>query len=306
VVIAVNPYHLTTRESPALVSAQLAERVVTLVPAPAGGRAAAARVPSYVELTRSWQWSLPLWRAGVMRHELEGEGPEADMEAVHRTIRRQDEYGCLRVFLEDDRCEEGRGFLSALAADLLKAGPNPGFVIPVSAAVDRFAGRHGAVVMRGEACSVAQHAEAAYGRALFAIVVPLFVQADGQRLLHAREVMEDALVPLRDALEDVSAEFPAPGGAAIGAVEAAAAEYARLFQSRRVELLEDGAADEVVPIDTPVHLAGVVHPADVVLRSSVSAALGRPRGGGRWAAGGDADDGRDVLSLVARPLGVRR
>lgn len=303
-IVAVNPYHLTTREAPAMASALLARRVVTLLPAP-GGRTGAEGIPSYVEFTRSWQWSLPLWRAGVLSADLGGDGPAGDMLAVHDTIRREDEYGCLRAFLQDDVCDDERAYLSRLAADLLRAGPHPGFAIPVAAAVDRFAGRHRVLVARPVATSLAQRAEEPLCSPVFTVMVPLLVQADAERILHARAVMDDALQPLRDSMEDLGAcDDPSAG---VAEVKAAASEYAALFERRRAEVLDGHEDDDVRVIDTPVTISGVLHGVDVVLRSSARAAgsVARPRDA-RGAALTSPHAGGRVLSLVIKPLGARR
>jgi hypothetical protein len=313
-IAALSPYHLTTREAPALVASLLAEEVVTLLPTPESGATGARSIPEYVRFTQTWQWSLPLWKAGVLRPEIEGDRPSSHVQAVHEEIRAQDEYRCLRAFLVDDTAESEIHYLAAVASDLLKAGPNPGLSIPVAAAVDRFAGRHGAVVMRSVAASLAQHAETPLGTPVFSICMPLLVQADAARVLHARQVLDDALVPVRDALADLAAsvvEGPPPRERVEELTHAAGA-YAGIFEQRRAEVLDDAENDAVRPVDTHVALMGVIHPPDVVLRSSAAAAKAAGAAGGARGVRGDPSPrglvrtGPPVLSLIVRPLGLRR
>ncbi|QKK09619.1 MAG: hypothetical protein HND58_16560 [Planctomycetota bacterium] len=67
---AISPYHLTTREPPAMAALLLAERSVTFMPSPRGTREeieqAAAESPEYVRFMETWAWSMPLWKDGLL------------------------------------------------------------------------------------------------------------------------------------------------------------------------------------------------------------------------------------------------
>src|SRR5262245_35688305 len=106
-IIAVSPYHLTTREAPAMAALLLGERVVTMLPAPAQADAAVAqqaagRVPAYREFMRTWAWTAPLWEAGVIVSDLDGEGILADMRAVSGQVAREPHLAPLRRFMHDE------------------------------------------------------------------------------------------------------------------------------------------------------------------------------------------------------------
>jgi hypothetical protein len=140
---------------------------------------------------------------------------------------------------------------------------------------------------------------------VFTVMVPLLVQADAERILHARAVMDDALQPLRDAFEDTGAgEDPRAG---VADVKAAAAEYTALFERRRAEVLDGHEDDDVRVIDTPVTISGVLHGVDVVLRSSARAAgsVVSQRAARAAALAPPQSSGR-VLSLIIKPLGAKR
>lgn len=70
--VVVSPYHLTTREAPAMASLLLAERVVTLLPASLesdsvhAAKRAAERSPWYTRFMETWGWTAPLWDEGVI------------------------------------------------------------------------------------------------------------------------------------------------------------------------------------------------------------------------------------------------
>ncbi|MCC6659672.1 MAG: hypothetical protein IT437_02175 [Phycisphaerales bacterium] len=309
--VVVSPYHLTTREPPAMAALLLADRIVTLLPEPGRDEGAgpdrralaelSARVaPGYLRLLRSWEWLVPLWREGVLCGSIDGDDPGTDVTDACRRIAADDRYAELRPLMRPDSCDEPAGQLHAVAADLLKGGPDPAFSVPISAALDRFAVRHGACVARASAVSIAQRAEERLGRPLVSIGLPVLLRASGDRLLEAREALVPPLMQLRAVLdghmEDVSR------------VRAAAREYARAFEAAREELTEpDG--DEGRTMAGTVMIAWRRLPVDAVLESSAAAyrsATGLR--GGRTAAGAalaerDPLAGRQVVTMVVRTLG---
>lgn len=321
-IIAVSPYHITTREAPALAAMLLASRVVTLLPAPTDASAVtasgfAAHIPAYAEFTRSWGWSTPLWERGVISARLDDGCPEDDLSHVTAAIRVDDRYATLRAFLREEHFATEHTYLAAVSRDILKAGPDPGLSVPVVAALDRFATRLAAYAARPPATSVAQAAEARLGRTAFSIAVPVFVQATAERLLHAREVLCDVLTHLRDALDAQPAavrEGGSPDATSLETIARAAAEYTRAFEARRAELLADSTEDEVRVVDSLATISGVVMPADAVLRSSVAAMAAlcrtrartaRPPAQERLPARHDPAEGRALLALVVKPMGAR-
>lgn len=286
-IIAVSPYHLTTREAPAMAALLLAERVVTLVPSPAIGegsgvspvraKRAAAQVPTYAKFMQSWDWTEGFWRAGVLMAELEGASATRDMWDVSRQIADDEALASLRPFVKHDLYESEQQYLGAVAADLLKGGPDPGILLPVAAGIDRFACRHRMLVARATPSSVAQRAEAKLGTSAIAFAVPVLLQADAARVLHAREVLSDVLGTLRDAVtnwESASTEGSrgSPGQTVpTGSIVSAAQAYSAAFRARFEDLAEGREDDHVRLVEGIATLSLLVLPADAVLRSSVRA-----------------------------------
>jgi hypothetical protein len=205
--------------------------------------------------------------------------------------------------------EDERAYLSAVAADLLKGGPDPGINVPVAAGLDRFATRHQIMVARSQPTSVVQVAEAKMGERLASVALPVLLQADADRILHAREVLLDVLEPLWNAYNDLG--DPDVAGSA-GLSEAATA-YAAAYEARHEELVEGGTDDEVRIVEGTVTVNAMRMPTDVVLRSSLAAVegmQGRRRSRGpelesNLPAAYDPLAGRSFVTLLIKPLGAR-
>lgn len=314
--LVVSPYHLTTREAPAMAALLVADRVATLLPEPGGSdrkstaERSAQRVPRYLSFLKSWQWTMPLWEAGVLDSSVDGDDPAGDVADVCRRITIEEQYGVLRPLMRPDLFEDEDRYLDSIAGDLLKGGPDPALSVPVAAALDRFAIRHGAAVARSEATSVAQRAEAHLGQKLFAFAAPVLVQAGGKRLAEARELLAEPLASLRAGLEELIAEDPPAGG--LERLRGAAREYAEAFERERTTLTlppDDDDGDERV-IAGSVAVTAVRLPVDAVLSSSVTACravLGSARSGSAAGAPGlvtrDPLAGRSVKSLVVKVMG---
>jgi hypothetical protein len=323
-VVAVSPYHLTTREPPAMAALLLAERVVTMLPAPvdqadiAQAHTAAGEVPAYLAFMKSWTWTAPLWRAGVLAAELDGQSAVADMHEVFTQVSRDHHLAPLRHFMHEGIADDEHRYLNAVAADVLKGGPDPGISIPVIAGLDRFATRHQLLVARPQPTSVVQVNEAKVGLSLGAVAVPVLLQADADRILHAREVMSDVLEDLWTAyanLDQAACELEggvlvSPGVPAQEAAEVtkAAAAYATAYESRREDITDDSESDEVRLVEGTARVAAIRMPTDVVLRSSLAAVAGlrKQPPNGQAPAGlvpFDPLTGRCFVSLMIKPLG---
>src|SRR5205807_856001 len=100
--LALNPYHLATREAPAMLALTLGDRVITLLPQPEQGatraavRAAVDECPHYLRLMESWRWSSPLWDAGVVTAGVNGERASAELAGVYRSIAQEESLTMLR------------------------------------------------------------------------------------------------------------------------------------------------------------------------------------------------------------------
>jgi hypothetical protein len=271
---------------------------------------------------KSWAWTAPLWRAGVVTAAVAGETPIGDMHGATARVHEDEGFAPLRPFMREHLYEDEAHYLGAVAADLLKGGPDPGISLPVVAGIDRFATRLGLLVARPQAASVAQRAEVRLGRTLFTVALPMLVQASAERLLHAREVMGDVGDALRLGFDEAAAAGIGGEGVAGGVVEAAAA-YARAFEARRGDLTEDCRSDDVRLVEGAATVTALLLPSDAALRSSVSAmdqvARGRaarpPAGPGAGPRGEapagmatlpvryDPVEGKAFVALVIKPLG---
>ncbi len=312
-IIAVSPYHLTTREPAALVAMLLAERVVTMLPAPLQGKqwgavkAAAEQVPRYLEFMKTWQWTMPLWESGVITSSLEGQEAVDELRPVCNRIDEEERLAPLRLLMKPELFEDHERYLDAFALDLLKAGPDPGLTVPVASGLDSFASRHGAAVARSEPASVVQKAEAALGREVFSVAIPVLLQADSERILEARELLQDELDNFREALSAI-VDGTSHNGSGTANLTAAAKAYSKAFEEHRDILIAPSEDDEQRVIDGTVVITGVRLPADAVLDSSLSAMRAlAPVLGGRVESsegpGKHAIQRQGVLSLVIRVLG---
>lgn len=275
-ITALNPYHLATREPPAMAALVLGTRAVTLLPHPAAGSSreavghAVECSPRYLRLMEAWRWSTPLWREGVISSAADGEQVGAGVPDVYDAIRNDPSLAELRPLtrtaeaLADERPD---AYLDAVSSDLLRGGPDPGINIPLNAALERFAQQHRFVVVRGAANSVVQRTESRLGARAFSIGLPMLVQAGGHRLLLLRNDLRPQLLALRAAIiRSFDAGTPCP------TLAPAATAYSEAFRSWSEGGLgrgDDESGRRVVSAFLAV--TGSLMPADAVLRSSRAA-----------------------------------
>jgi hypothetical protein len=289
-IVALSPYHLTSREPAALTALLLAQRAVTVVPPPldlaqAGSAtidpiAAGRRVPAFADFVRSWHWSERLWKQGVLHAQHNRQSATEDVLRVCEHLRSEQSFLPLRHFVKDEESFDNREmYLHAVATDVLKGGPDPGISLPVYAGLDRFAARHGLVVARSRPQSLAQQAEARMGRTLFTIAVPGFLQASAPRLLHAREVLASELADLGQVIAPIARRASDPrfehdslvGSDDMSELHNASGSLAQAWEEKREELLMGASDDEVRVIEGTITIAATLLPWDVALTSSVRA-----------------------------------
>lgn len=307
--IALSPYHLTTRELPAMTALQLASSVITFMPGVmAGVGSHAGRFERlargshrYSRVVESWGWSTPLWEAGVIESGLPDDDASTDMRVAWERCTRDDRYAPLRPFLKGHLLEDQSRWIEAAAADVLKGGPDPAITVPLTAGLDRFAARNRLAVVRPKPTSIAQHAEAALATPIASVVLPVLVQASAERILLMRDTLRVELGDLRHALADASVGRES-------SLRTAARAYAESFAAAEPELHADQARDEVRVIAAPISLAIVRLPADAVLRSSCSAACGAlgapPPAHAPGLAQPDPFDRADLISFVVGKVGA--
>lgn len=322
---ALSPYHLTTREPPAMAALLLAERAVTFMPAPRGTREAieqaAASSPEYLRFMETWAWSMPLWESGVVGSALDGDSALGDMLTAWRQLADDERYAPLRPLARTGLFESQREYLDAISRDLLRGGPDPGISLPLAAGIDRFAARRGLVVMRSAPTSVSQKAEGVLSRRVFAVAVPVLVQASAEKLLAVRDLLADELEELDAAIGDIADalsrdEDVRDDPELVARVEQSARAYAHAFECERGAIMA-GDRDELHVIERMTSITAVTLPVDAVLRSAVSAmrALGSNGARGKRSPApaletmpvlADTLGAQRVFSLIVKPLGVRR
>lgn len=311
-VIAVSPYHLTTREAPAMAALLLADSVVTLLPAPPAGRSradvhrAASKSPRYLRLLDSWRWTMALWNEGVIASEYDEVEISESLQSSYDRIGSDEEYAGLRPLMRHAAAAKPDQFLDLLAGDILKGGPDPALNIPVSATIDDFAARHGIMVARAAPTSVAQRAESKLGTRVFAIAVPVLLRASARLILRLRDELSEELSALRVAIVEGARDERQE--AAHAALARAAKEYAAAFEEVQSRL-EGRDDDEGIRIGTGwVSLTALSLPADVAMRSGLAAARamnmqGMPRSNG--AVRHAATKPEQVTVVVIKPLNAR-
>ncbi len=273
-----SPYHLTTREPAAVVAAQVADSLTTLLLAPSDDRrasvqSAAVNSPAYRSYMRSWEWSAPLFDEGLVSTLLHGHDPADDVRDACRRLFDEPDFAALSPYLRAEIFEDDSAYLRAASLDVLKSGPDPAVSVPIAAGLDRFAADSDAVVIRSAAMSVVQKREANLGREVFRITVPVIRQGSAERLLLARVLTGDARAALGSAIMDA---FDLGDSVK---VRAAALAYAEAFGAERDDLTAPPGprdADEVRVILGEASLIGMELPVDAALHASVAAATGRP------------------------------
>jgi hypothetical protein len=283
--IAVSPYHLTSREPAAVTAFLLGSSVVTMLPTAAHGaerermERLAERVPRYLDFMESWRWTVPLWHAGVLGAEWGGHAPADEVKAVCGLIAGDERFGALRRLMKPEVFETDERYLDAMAADLLKGGPDPCFTVPVAAGMDRFATRHGLAVVRSEPTSIVQKAEQRLGERIFTVAMPVLLQASAERFLLARELLGDELIELRESMARLAdlVEMGNGNGHTVDAGERiaqAGRAYAAGFAQHHEELAAqsvDPDEDDVRVVEGVVTITGMFLPPDAALTSSMAA-----------------------------------
>jgi len=275
-VMSISPYHLTSREAPAMAALLLADECVTLLPTPEGGREEAERVAAdamvYHSMIASWRWSVPLWESGVLLPAPEAAG---DAKAAAMRIDRDERFGPLRPLMNRAVFEDESVYLQAVSHDVLKGGPDPALLVPLCAGLDACSARRGIVSARAEAKSVAQRAEARLSRRVAACVVPVLVQADGSRVMEARAELGPELSELRSAIVEMTGPAltdpeSAPDPARKQRLMDAARVYTAAFEAVHLELTRCDDPDDARVLYAPVSVQFVSMPQDAALVSSAS------------------------------------
>lgn len=270
--LLISPYSLCSRDAAALAGMMLADPGITFLPRalePAAvSRERAIGSAAFRRVMEAVAWTTPLVEAGVLATGVAGEDATADFAEARRRVVEEPGFEALRRFVEARAEPDPDLALDRLSRDLTRDGPDPSISVPLAGALDAFAARHSYAVLRVDGPSLAQRAERARERRLFACVLPVLVQATSERLLETRRRLARELDALRAACEaclDGVADEPE--------VRASAAEYASAYDAERpnIERPEDDP-DEPLSRSAEIVITGVAHERDHALASSLVAA----------------------------------
>jgi len=331
--IAISPYHLATREVPALCSLLLADQAVTLMPTPASGSstddldAAVKQSPRFLRFMERIRWSVPLWRAGILSGDYSSENIVDGLGAVYSRVMEGEDLGPLRRIFTGIASATEHELLDKISGDLLKGGPDPAVNIPINACVDEFASRHSILVARAAPTSLAQRAESYLYERRFAFAMPVLTQASGRRLLELRDHLRPTLATLRAAI--LSAVADEAGVAVVTRAESngrqertaaapsvtdAARRLSLDFESARGDLLSGDDDEGTRIMHAYASVTAVRVPSDAVLRSSLlalrSASLAKPIMAGASPKGSEIPDqdparAERVTVLVMKLMNMR-
>lgn len=298
--LALSPYHLTTREIPALLACLLGDVIVTLLPVDASAaERAGTSSPGLAGLMDAWSWSAPLWDTGLIGSRLGEDDPRPEIERVMSEINADPALAPLRPYVRAEEHTDTRPWLERIASDLMRGGPDPGLCVPMSAAIDRFAARRGIAVVRAAPTSLAQRAEERLGKKVFSVAIPALCEASPERLLETRTHLALELDTLRESFSCAFAGALGQGQPGAEPREAADA-YTTAFERDREQLTRTpDDPDDPRIVSAMVSLTGVLLPVDAVLRSSLSAVR---RASGRGGARAPVPSER-VASIVVRRIG---
>ena len=270
--LVVSPYSLCSRDAAAVSAMLLAGRALTYLPRslePAGvSRDEAIGSPGFRRVMSAVAWVTPMIDAGVLVTSIDGDDAAADFARARQRIEQDPGLAPLRRFVERrPDLDPGRA-IERLARDLTRSGPDPSISVPLAAALDALAERHAYTVLRVDGPSLAQRAERARERAMFACSLPALVQATPGRVLETRRRLEPELGVLRGAIESCI-----DGLAEEEVVREAAAEYAHAFDRDRHHIERpERDPDDIQTRTAEVVLTGVAHSPDHALHCSALAA----------------------------------
>lgn len=337
-------------------------------------RAAIDSAPSFLRLMESWRWSGPLWKAGVLGRGCGGVASQNALSTLYARIENERELAALRRWTrhvlelqregrdasahaanpfkhdtDTDECltdtHDSSGHsapvLQALCADILKGGPDPGFNIPLAAAMDAFALQHGLLSVRASIDTLTQRAESRLSRRVFTLGLPMLTRGSGRAILQLREALKAELAALRASISDAIAaersatisttQTPRAASPALtnsnadSTLKSAAEAYSRAFEAwSRVHVPGDDDRGERLTVGY-CSLSLIALPPDAVLLSAIaamgslsprastsasparsSAATSSPRVSRETSTGSSAQASPGVLyALVVKELNVR-
>ena len=248
--LVLGPYDLVSPSAAAAVALMLGADdggVVTLAPAPLEGesaealRSAADRAPRFWQLLDSWRWTTPLWRAGLLVGDCDGDAPLEDIRAICARIGADPKAGPLRALGSADLFSNPQAYLETLSRDLLRGGGDPSVSIPLNAGLERFAARHGLPLVRLAGGSLSARLDKRSSIPIARFTVPMITGAAPVGYLEARKRLTRELAALRSTLQTIIALTPAEAGAHGPRLAECCREFAESFHESVREVLNASA-----------------------------------------------------------------
>ncbi len=249
----VSPYEFHARAIGVYTALTLSDLVLTAMPTDGAGDTSSIRpedLPRTLETAREWAWSSALWREGVLLAGLAEASPLEDVGEVCDEIEAVDAWSDIRPMIDTRLFDDTRARLEAISRDLKHGGINPGVSVPVSCGIARYAGRHGLLMFRSPAASTVTKLEARGTTTSARCAVSVFDGIDGETLIAVRETLNDALVPLREAILETNETARSVGVQDTDLValerevlQPAAAAYEQAFTAHK-RVLSERAEDE--------------------------------------------------------------
>ena len=316
--LVISPYDLSARSSAAVASLFLAERVLTLLPAPEGAGAgtpgAVTRRGSsaYQRLMESWDWTGPLWKEGVLAAGLDGSEVARSVRETRGMVERDPSMGPLLALMRASEDEPLAEF-DALCRDLVLGGVNPSVSVPLTSAVEWFAARSETALARPAAKSLASRFERSAQRVVFRLNCVCVVEADAGDLVQLRQGLSVTLGAFRGALAGLLESVRAGAGEGevadrLGEADRRRAEFEPALADRIERLRREASFSGRRVKCVPVTLTGSLAPAGSALRAAHAAAglVTARKGSVPGAGSGDGAllAGRPLVVLTIKPLSL--
>lgn len=282
--LVISPYDVSARSATAVAAMLLADRVLTLLPAPDQGHPGDAEdhamarrsSPAYLRLMEAWDWTGPLWREGVLAAGLDGSEVARSVRETRGLVERDPSMGPLLALMRSND-DEPRTEFDSLCRDLVLGGVNPAVSVPLTSAVESFAAGHALTLARPQAKSLASRFERASQRVLFRLNMTCVIEADAGDLVQLRQALAVTLAGLRaafDALLDSARSNASETELAdrLGEADRHRAAFEPALADRVKRLRSEASFSGRRIKCVPVTLTGSLAPAGAALRAAHAAA----------------------------------
>lgn len=154
----------------------------------------------------AWSWSGPLWRAGILEPSIAGASISDELPGVRALIAADPRFASLRAATTPAASKNDRSDAERLCRDLTRSltGGDPTIAVPVAAATERFAGRMGWPLIRGESSSILARHESRAARPSLRFTLTIPNRPTAGLILTLRRDLHEPLGQLAFAIESLS------------------------------------------------------------------------------------------------------